>query len=174
MHTHQAIADEMNKRFPECNGGPEHTGAIFCNLPNKQTIVIGDVNDTWMGDVYANRFEGFCGDNPTYTVDTGLPRTSEDAPAIVEKIVIELLSREFAHVLCTWLTVEEMRQVNLRNPTPAYKGCCASHDFCDANMAMDEAFHNFGMSLGDDPDDVHRFDLWNHAWDLAKANNFWS
>lgn len=48
---------------------------------------------------------------------------------------------------------------------------CATHDFCDANMVMAEAFKNvFGreVDINDDADT----DLWNTAWDLAKAKGF--
>lgn len=47
--------------------------------------------------------------------------------------------------------------------------CCASHDWCDANMAMDEAVSRFGVAslpnLGDGEGMSQEMtDLWNAAW----------
>ena len=68
-----------------------------------------------------------------------------------------------------------------RNRTPEYAGCCASHDFCDANMVMDAAIEGIlGHGLFEDPrlyDEEDGLtqegtDLWNAAWDLAKEREF--
>lgn len=47
--------------------------------------------------------------------------------------------------------------------------CCASHDWCDANMAMFEAFENLDLDpLPDDDAERERMtDLWNAAWASA-------
>lgn len=47
--------------------------------------------------------------------------------------------------------------------------CCASHDWCDANMAMAEAFENLGLDpLPDDEAERERMTtLWNEAWTAA-------
>ena len=70
-----------------------------------------------------------------------------------------------------------LKQAIARNETAEYKGACATHDFCDANLAMDEAFRNLGLkgisdSETDSPEQVAAMDLWNKAWDYAKANKF--
>lgn len=70
-----------------------------------------------------------------------------------------------------------------RNGTEGYAGACATHDFCDANMLMEEAFRDeFGYAPGDDGcrdglgEDGKRHDaalrLWNHAWTLARQRRF--
>jgi hypothetical protein len=60
-------------------------------------------------------------------------------------------------------------EVCRRNATADYQGgCCASHDFCDANMVMAAAFEKaVGREFDfDNPADT---DLWNAAWDRARA-----
>jgi hypothetical protein len=47
---------------------------------------------------------------------------------------------------------------------------CHSHDFCDANMAMDTAMKKLGMSTDLNDDTV--LALVNAAWELAKKHNF--
>jgi|SRR6185295_2042063 len=82
------------------------------------------------------------------------------------------LATEFSRVLGTWLTASEMSEVRKRNATPEYgNGICASHDFCDANMAMLEAFEK---TVGREPDlNTQRdLDLWGIAWSLAKKREF--
>jgi hypothetical protein len=84
----------------------------------------------------------------------------------------------FALILREWASDEEwqtMREDN-RHIAP---GCCASHDFCDANVAMDSAFtHVMGRDLTCD-DDVQNVPemaqlqeadhaLWGAAWDYAR------
>lgn len=86
----------------------------------------------------------------------------------------EALAAEFTRVLREWLTEEQMREVVKRNATVRYAGCCASHDFCDANMAMLEAC----AKLTGKPETEHDFAdealcaIVNRAWDLARASGF--
>lgn len=86
------------------------------------------------------------------------------------------LAQAFVEVLTDWLKPAEMRVVRRRNQMNllAGNGCCASHDFCDANMAMVEAFEEFGLATpGDEgcedgtPAHEAACDLWNRAWGIA-------
>jgi hypothetical protein len=82
------------------------------------------------------------------------------------------LADAFAGVLQEWLTRSEWREMRARNATPGYAKCCASHDFCDANMAMAAAFRSalarspdiYDRAGGEEGPDV---ELWNAAWDEA-------
>lgn len=88
------------------------------------------------------------------------------------------LALAFATVLHEWLDEDEIKQVVERNGTEAYTDYCASHDFCDANMAMLEAIQTLAGLTDDsaalnaqtegDPDNR----LWNDAWSLAKEAGF--
>lgn len=93
------------------------------------------------------------------------------------------IAAEFSRVLREWLTANEMGQVLDRNKNgPEYVGdmCCASQDFCDANMAMDEALRNLygatwdtALNDGSFFEETSRFHpLWNRAWSIAKASEF--
>jgi hypothetical protein len=87
------------------------------------------------------------------------------------------LAREFSKVLREWLTPSQMAEVIRRNATPEYADglCCASHDFCDANMAMDAALRvNYADRMTGDwvTEDDELRGLWNSAWDIAKSNGF--
>ena len=52
-----------------------------------------------------------------------------------------IVGLEFATLLGAELTLNQWREMRLKNAT-THKGddCCASHDYCDANMTLDEAF----------------------------------
>ena len=52
--------------------------------------------------------------------------------------IIAALAESFGEILRQWLTPDEFAEMKHRNESdPAYAGkACASHDFCDANMAM--------------------------------------
>ena len=86
----------------------------------------------------------------------------------------EALAEEFASVLRKWLTVEEWREMRRRNAKYVAEndhGICASHDFCDANMAMLSALENLGVRgrLPYDETDPRGEvgSLWSAAWDVA-------
>ena len=84
------------------------------------------------------------------------------------------LAASFAEVMQDWLTPAQMREVVARNET--YGDACASHDFCDANMAMDEAFTKTQcreIELGEGTRQSRAdMALWNGAWAIAKRMNF--
>lgn len=65
----------------------------------------------------------------------------------------------------------QLVEIDRRNSTPGYIAACASHDFCDANMPMGEAFR---AVTGRDPDPASEDDarLINAAWDAARAAGF--
>ena len=81
------------------------------------------------------------------------------------------IARAFCLALHRTLSHDQMREVVRRNATPDYARCCASHDFCDANMVMAEAFERV-MKRAPNPASDADAALWNDAWDIAKANNF--
>jgi hypothetical protein len=83
------------------------------------------------------------------------------------------LAKEFSRLLREELSKKEIVELNRRNidyRLQDFKGICASHEFCDSNMTMDEAFENtfgfspfeseFGLADGS-------LDLWNSAWTMA-------
>ncbi len=82
------------------------------------------------------------------------------------------IANVFSSVLHDWLTVKQMLTVIKRNKNYKYDpSVCASHDFCDANMAMDEAFtkimkREFNLQSSED------CSTFNHCWELAKKNDF--
>lgn len=60
------------------------------------------------------------------------------------------LAGAFAALMKRDLTAAEFAEMRQRNTTERYgDGVCASHDFCDANMVMLEAFQTL---FGRDPD----------------------
>lgn len=84
----------------------------------------------------------------------------------------EPLARDFAAVLKEWLTPEEMAETIKRNDAETDDMVCHSHDFCDANMAMDAAFAKAGIEV--DCQNQEQADRWSEAWDIAKAAKFWA
>lgn len=89
---------------------------------------------------------------------------------------IEKLAKAFADQLLADIGPDNFAAVRAANVT-AEAGVCASHDYCDANMTMLEAFTaTFGRQPAmlentgeDDPHIDIDVGLWNGAWDHAKA-----
>lgn len=70
-----------------------------------------------------------------------------------------------------WIGQRKMNHVVRRN-RQRRDNTCATHDYCDANMLMMAAFHEFGYV----PCEVESADvvsIWNAAWDMAKRAEFY-
>lgn len=88
---------------------------------------------------------------------------------------IELrLALAFATALNSTLDASQMRDVVRKNLTPKYESACASHDYCDANVVMAQAFETVFARpfLGESGATQADTDCWNKAWDLAKGAQF--
>lgn len=88
--------------------------------------------------------------------------------------IIHLIARAFSGIIAACIGHAGMLEVIKLNATDEYKekGYCATHDQYDANMAMAEAFHivlHRKIDLQSEKDTQ----MWNEAWSMAKANNFW-
>lgn len=92
------------------------------------------------------------------------------------------LADAFGAVIRSWLSTQELEAVRRRNAgyAESHPDICATHDFCDANMAMHEAWVNL---TGQDPLDYRdevdgggmdesATRVWGEAWSLAKALGF--
>jgi len=90
------------------------------------------------------------------------------------------LARFFGELLQTALTPDEFAELVERNAMhDPLSSVCYSHDYCDANMVMAEAWENmFGSAFPmlDDNDNGGPTDtdleLWNDAWAIARGANF--
>lgn len=88
---------------------------------------------------------------------------------------VKQLAREFCKQLAEYLTPEQINEINNRNASYD-QGICASHEFCDPNYFMDEAFKvvmrraaqldQSATTYNEDMDAV------NGAWRFAKLNGF--
>lgn len=90
---------------------------------------------------------------------------------------IRVVAKEFIKVIRESLTSEELKEVNKKNETEEYKGCCATHDYVDANMCMEEALEKSGVASFTDhiPETKEwdeSIDIVNEAWDMAKKAKF--
>lgn len=81
------------------------------------------------------------------------------------------LAYAFARALRAELTEDQMAEAIALNAGEANPSICHSHDFCDANIVMAEAFRAVvgrDIDLQSDADCA----LWGEAWDLAKRGKF--
>ena len=92
------------------------------------------------------------------------------------------LARAFGQEVQEAFSAREFREICDRNKSGApYDDdmCCATHEFCDANMLMHAAFvKTFDRDPLDGPDSSGMTqadtDLWNAAWAVAKAAEFFA
>lgn len=86
------------------------------------------------------------------------------------------LAEAFSKVIKQSLSSGDLALVRARNVTSRYVDACATHDFCDSNMAMLKAYTELTEGAEDkfdvsDMTDAHR-ELWNEAWAIAKKGGF--
>lgn len=94
------------------------------------------------------------------------------------KIDTRTLARLFSERLREHIGEDDFQEVIRRNATAEYAKKCASQDFCDANIIMDDAMctvlSESGVFLdGVDPEDCDEWtEAWEAAWELAQNMNF--
>lgn len=85
--------------------------------------------------------------------------------------MIREIADTFINKMQVSITAEEMAQVRTLNSMEKMPGVCHTHDFCDANMVMADAFEQITKHMVD-ADSTTDCALWNGAWDLAKRKQF--
>lgn len=104
---------------------------------------------------------------------------TDDAATLTSSLPNFLQPHEIAHCFANIIenqVGEHMAEIKRRNASPEYShGCCATHDFCDANMPMNDAFEEtmgrpFLPESSEPTDDDMR--LWNLAWEIARKERF--
>src|SRR5262245_18477176 len=86
------------------------------------------------------------------------------------KATDQMIADTFVRLLRAELTPEDFAEMRRRNATAEYRdtGCCASHDFTDANMVLADAFEEFGIdAVQTEIDDQGFTARWNRVWALA-------
>ena len=80
---------------------------------------------------------------------------------------IQKLALAFRWGLERELSCDQFAEMRRRNVGNVGDSICASHDFCDSNLVMYDAFKAVGGREADheNEDDL---DLWNAAWNFAK------
>lgn len=94
--------------------------------------------------------------------------------ATVTLPAVDALAEAFVKQLREQLTAEQFAEVVALNGVELNPDVCHSHDFCDANMVMDAAFHTLGVDpleygyTEEDGMSQEVCNLWNAAWNRAK------
>lgn len=89
-----------------------------------------------------------------------------------------VVAHRFAKNLLDYMGADKLTEADRRNAhDPAYQsGACASHDFCDANVFMAQAFEDhLGLpheTLPDEGNQLVTCEEWNAAWDYARKSSF--
>lgn len=91
--------------------------------------------------------------------------------------IAQLIAKEFSRILKEEeLGEQEFTRMVNRHLDEHYKheeNICVSHEFCDANMPMAQAFEKItGIEV--DPMNEEHCKLWNRAWDYAKNSDFYA
>lgn len=92
----------------------------------------------------------------------------ETAIADTYSRIAERLSYRFGEELADYIGRDKVADVRALNAADPDKRICHSHDFCDANMAMFDAFRKL---MGRDVDMESDTDkaLWSDAWGLFRG-----
>lgn len=171
------------KHGPGTKDQQELQGQVFIDPLGNELIVDGHFYDSsdpcdyeWVvchrtDDKYTKfNFTGW----PVRVVKNCLERDKAKAkqPKVVKAADVAV---EFSRVLIAWLTPKEMAKVLKDNAAePKGSTVCHSHDYCDANMAMLQALGKVMVCDGEpDITDEAVQAVFNEAWTIAKANNFY-
>lgn len=100
--------------------------------------------------------------------------------AIADKAMVLFIAKKFAAVLRACTSDEGMEYIVEQNRVYNDDNVCASHDLCDANVAMMEAIERCGLGVqrldepfvGENGDAMPYYELMLRAWNVAKKNDF--
>lgn len=83
-----------------------------------------------------------------------------------------LLALAFSTILRSWLTPEQINSINHLNKTAEYQnGACTTHNYCDPNQAMIDAFlEEFGTEI--DLHNEEHTEVISRAWRIARELEF--
>ncbi len=139
---------------------------IFCDYPDATMREIAEtprfsmLHDLPTGD-------------PSDPVDHVDIAASDEWSDILRGLEAFRIARAFSADLLASLGADKLREIVAENEANADPAICASHDHCDANMPMADAFR---AVMGRDilPEIEADSALWNRAWDIAKRCKFWT
>lgn len=130
------------------------------------------LND-WIVCVYPPEWDGEQIEWDKRSTDSDALPLEATLSAAIEHAYAVSIAAEFVERLKAQLSDADYQEMQRRNATPAYAGnICASHDFCDANMPMAEAFAAImGRDFLPEEGEPSETDcaLWGAAWTIAKA-----
>lgn len=168
-------ADELDRlvdqRYDQVDGGVYLPDPEFWQRAASCRHEEADVNDQYQATLRATRVFGFPG--AEFAI---VKRDSAGASDVLPSM--EAVSQTFSKLLREQLTPDQMDAINASNKAGDYSDSfCASHDHCDSNMVMAQAFATFGISEDriincDGVQSAELLTLWNNAWCLSKKNHF--
>lgn len=81
------------------------------------------------------------------------------------------LAKQFTRIINEWLTIAELKEVRKFNSLPENIDYCGTHNFCDGNQALIDAYQ-FIFNCQPDITNNYCLRLSNKAWGIAKQNQF--
>lgn len=159
---------EVEKLVKICNAEGEkwtfdgRTLRIVHSDPDMETIEIEPEQMLWEGREVTVWNMACCGYTWTETGGPFHPVNKFD------------LAAAFSRKLREWLSAEDIRDANHKNEWERNPSVCHSHDYCDANLAMQAAFMEFGIEAASAEflNNTEATGLWSDAWDIAKQHQF--
>jgi hypothetical protein len=95
-------------------------------------------------------------------------RSSEREKGRFYRRKIIRVAKQFCKLLKKRIGANNLAEVVEANRHYGITGPCASHEFCDANIIMENALRSFNLRVGFYDEDV----IWNEAWIRAKKADF--
>jgi hypothetical protein len=79
------------------------------------------------------------------------------------------IAKQFCKLLKKRIGAKNLKEVVEGNRHYGVDGPCASHEFCDSNIVMANAFRSLNLRDGFG---VLQMEIWNEAWTLARKADF--
>lgn len=108
---------------------------------------------------------------PDYDDDLDYDLEDPPMPNVPDPYRTWAIARTFSQLLKETIGQQKVYQVVNANVANPNKDTCASHDHCDANLLMSEAFEKH-VGRKPHPTDIDDVAQWNAAWKLAKERLF--
>lgn len=158
-----SVDDEEVDLFEQYDSLPENIQALIGEYQSR----IDDEDPYDLAAEYQKRFEA-----EGYTFDWGL-----DGEAInLRKLTVVTpteLAKEFSRLIREKLKPADMGKVIALSKSGDYTTACPTHEFCDANQVMMDAFENLAGRPYSFDDDSTDHEITEQAWTIAREHDFY-
>jgi hypothetical protein len=169
--------DDLVKMFRDCGISARTTDEVHAARTCLEIIKYKGDCDQFLCDAISCRYCPGSPDPRVVCLENGWAKhPSGDDPVAVSSAmewITDKLAEQFVLLIRKQISDNDCGVIDRLNAMKEYIGCCSTHNYCDANMVIHEAFESIlGQEVEIQADLTYQADIYNKAWNKAKKIGF--